>query len=346
MAAIFYDGFDHYVTADVTKMWTSSSGTVLQVGPSFARAPSGQGCSVQTGGAGQALLKNFGATYTQGVIGFAFYIPTATGAASKVLLTVSDGGSEQISVRTNASAVLTVGKAGTPFAAGTGTTVISVNTWYYGELKYTIHNTTGLFGLHLNGAVEVATTAANQNTRTTANNQWNGLYFGNNGGSQAAFYIDDTYTLDTSTGQNTDYLGPIRVWTGYAATPGTHTDFTPNGGTNVGNISEPYEDGDTSFNQSSTANQIDSFNFAQLPASTGSIFSVADLVVARQDSGAQRTFSPMQRRSGDTVSATVFSTSTSWQMFMDIHDQDPENGPGAWTVSNFNATERGEKLIS
>jgi hypothetical protein len=145
MALIFCDGFDWYLTADIEKRWTTGIGQAT-ISPTNARSPSGQGVYV-SGSNNAPLSKSFGANYTTGCIGVAY---RGAGANKSGIIVVLDGTTEQISVRTNSSSVLTVTRNGTVLA--TGSTVLSAGVWYYIELKFTIHNSAGVVELKLNGA--------------------------------------------------------------------------------------------------------------------------------------------------------------------------------------------------
>lgn len=349
MAVIFMDGFDYYqgganggaFTGDMGKRWTAVTGISgpMIIGAAYARAPSGQGLYIPSGASSPYPSKSFGANYVSGLLGFAFQATAAF--ASKTIATILDGTTEQISVRTNASTVLIVSQAGTTKA--TGTTVLTTGIWYYIELKFTINNTTGVVELHLNGATEIASTGS-LNTRGTANNYWNG--FSLLGTNQFGAYFDDVYALDTTSGANTTFLGPVQVVLRPMSTAGNYSQFTPNGGTNLGCVSEIFEDGDTSFNMSSTANQIDTFTTQDLPAAAGSVYALQPVIVARQDTGAARTIAPLLRISGSDYVGTTQSLSTSYQFLTQIYDLQPVGGTPAWDVATVNALEVGYKLIS
>jgi len=197
MGVIHKDGFDWYLIADITKKWTGYQGTTL----SLIASPSHGGQLLQTTGTGTGTLPNailykaFGTNYTQGLLAFTFNA-NGNGTASKILAVVGDGTSEQISVRTNASSILTVTRNGTLLA--TGTTVLGATTDYRVELKFSIHASAGTVLMHLNGASEALTyatgTSTTQNTRATANTQFNSY---GPGIAQAGYQYDDIVLLDT-----------------------------------------------------------------------------------------------------------------------------------------------------
>jgi hypothetical protein len=337
MAVIFMDGFDHYATADLTKRWTYATGCA--VAAAYARLPSGQGVVMGSPNSSNYILKSFGANYTAGLVGFAFN-SGSTSLVSRHIFTVLEGATEQCSIRTNASSVITVTQGGTVKA--TGSTVLSQATWYYVEFKFTIHQSTGIAQVKLNGAAEIASTSSLDLTGT-ANNYWNGI--GTVGNSTFNQMFDDIYLLDTTTGDNTDFLGPVRCVALAPAAPGTTTAWTPNGGTNYGAVSEAYQDGDTSFNQSSTANQIDTFVMQDLPADAGSVYAVQSIITARQDAGAARTIAPVLRPAATDRVGTTVALSTTYQMLTQIYDLNPED-TAAWATTDVAGLEVGYKLIS
>jgi hypothetical protein len=339
MALIFCDGFDWYLTADAGKRW-SGAGAQVTIGPQYARSPSGQGAYL-SGSNTNPLNKSFGSNYTQGCVGFAWQ---ASSTASKTdIVLVMDGGTEQCSIRTNSSGVITVNQGNNVRA--TGSTVLSANTWYYIEFKFTIHGSTGVAEVKLNGAAEIASTGSLDLTGT-ANNYWNGIRLGrNNAGAAGQGTYDDLYLLDTSTGSNTDFLGPVFVAACYPSGNGNHSDWTPNGGSNMGCVSEMYEDGNGSFNQSATASDIDTFEMQNLPAAAGSVFAIAQHTVAAQDGGGARTIRQKLRIAGTDYNGASVNTSSTYQMFSEYRDVSPATS-AAWSVSEVNGMESGYELVS
>jgi hypothetical protein len=153
------------------------------------------------------------------------------------------------------------------------------------------------------------------------------------------------YVLNTATGVNTTFLGPVRVAPLYPAAVGNHADWTPNGGSNMGTVSEPYEDGDTSFNQTSTANDIDSFVMDDLPAAGGSVFALGPRCIIRQDAGAARSYAPLLRIGSTDYVGSTLGLSSSYQNLGQVYDVSPDT-TSAWTISEVNGLESGYKLIA
>lgn len=345
MATIFLDSFDHYQS--LFSKWTNILNSNLQtyaIGAAYARPPGGQGISLVNNGGGQnqILRKAFGTNYISGCFGSAVYVPSSVALAG-TLLTILDGTSEQISVRVNGSGILTVTRGGT--VLGTGTTVLSAATWYYTELKFTIDPTAGVIELHLNGATEIASTGS-LNTRATAVTQWNGIGIGQFSGGPTIRYHDDIYVLNTATGINTTFLGPVRIGLLVPVGAGYYAQWSPNGATNFGSVSDmPVPDDDGTFTASATAGQIDSFQMSVLPEASGSVFAIQHVLRARQDTGAARTIAPLQRTSTTDYPGTSVALSSSYQYFLEPHDTDPSTSL-AWTLSGLTAAQFGYKEVS
>jgi len=339
MAVIFMDGFDYYQTADIARKWSSGGGQAT-ISAAYARSLSGQGVSI-SGGNVDALVKSFGSNRAgAGVVGFAWQASTVTG---KILIGIMDGTTEQFTIRTNASSVLTVNQGATVKAIGS--TVLAINTWYYVECKFTVHGSAGVAEVKLNGAAEIASTGSLDLTGT-ANNYWNGIRLGVKNDPSASGLFDDLYLIDAATGSNTDFLGPVIIAARAVAGNGNSAQWTPNGGSNSGSVSDLFSDGDISFNASATADQVDTFVLQDLPAAAGSVFAVGVHSIARQDAGAARSIAPVIRISGtDYVGATV-NLSTSYLDYGQIYDHQPVGGTPAWDVSTVNGLESGYKLIA
>lgn len=344
MAVVFMDGFDHYTTADLPKRWTAGfvQPTIASL---YARFPSGQGCNISY--ANTAVMhKTLPGTYTgTGVVGFAFYATTNVTSRTSTMA-IWDGASTQIDIRTDASSRLIVTRNATLLA--TGTTGLQLATWYYVELKFSIHPSAGTVLLSLNGTPEVLTyvtgTSTTQNTRTTANSQWSAIALASVNSTTNVMWVDDIYVIDASTGTNTDFLGPVRVVALNTATPGTYADFTANGSSsNYGAVSEMFQDGDTSFNASSTLNHKDTFTLQDPPMSSGSVYAVQTILTTRQDSGAGRSLSPVIRMSGADYVGTTGALGTSYVMKTDIYDANPTGT--AWDASTLAGIEVGYKLV-
>jgi hypothetical protein len=348
MSVIFMDGFDYYPASAIFRRWTSLLGVnaFIALGQSFGRHSGGQGASPYATTGSSTLVKSLAANYAQGVLGFAFEPYTAIGA-SRTLAIVYDGASEQISIRTDSSSRLIVCKNGTPIGSSNGG-LLSVGVYYYIELKFVIAGgTSGSFDLHVNGSSVLS--ASGVNTQQTANAYMNGfgLVSGTINATNSLF--DDVYFVDTSasiiSGDN-DFLGNRAVIAIYPAAPGAHSQWTPSAGTNFSAVSEPVEDEDVSFVQSTTAGQYDTYVYEKVPYSAGGIMAIQHCLTVRQDPGAQRVIKPVQRSGGTDYDGTAFNPASTYSVNTQIIEANPADSSNPYTIATLNASEFGVKLDS
>jgi hypothetical protein len=343
MTVLFMTGFDADTGAvsgtplsgTLASRWTGTWGGTPSADLVDAAPRSKLG--LRASGSNGWLRRSLGSNLTgAGVIGFA--VRTSNLVTSRVLFGVMDGENEQISVRTNASAVLIVSRAGTTVA--TGSTVLQLNTWYYIELKFTISATAGTVELHLNGAVEIPSTTG-LNTRNTANAQWNGV-----GPWLAGDWsvFDDIYVLDASTPPNNDFLGPVSIVALRPAGPGSSTQWTSNGAPNWAAVTDSQDD-DASFVAATTGGAVDLYAMTDPPASSGTVYAVQHLIRARQDTGAQRTIQPALKIGANTYFGAAINTGSGWTTYAQILDYSPATS-SPWTLSELAALEAGIKLLS
>jgi hypothetical protein len=345
MAVLFIDGFDHYQLSPYTdaaggtvndfqlKGWDNGNAILNYiVSPRFARGGTGMGLANMNAGAFTWRPITAGRTF---VIGLACRFPSAPD--SQIFGLRDSGGSDIVDVRGNGAGKLQVTRAGTVLA--TSTNSVSSGVWYYLELKVTINSSTGAYELRVDGTstnwVPAASGANTGNADAARFYIW---------GGKTNSWMDDLY-IANGTAPNNDFMGPCKVATLRPAGPGNHSDWTGNGGVNFANVGEVVPDGDTTFNQSATANQIDTFVFDELPASSGSVYAVQHSILAKKDAGAARTIAPLQRSGGTDYAGGTQSLTTSYAFVREVLDVNPADS-AAWAVSDVNDAEFGYKLIS
>jgi hypothetical protein len=354
VSLVFCDGFDHYFLTDILKKWTNigagASISNMSIEPEYARPPGGMGFVHNNANAGRYIYKTFSSTHASFVFGVAAYfnttVPTSTSVPMIMFFDSSSavGTTYQLCLRFDAGAHLVVAtgtSAGTVLATSSNT--FSANTWYHIEIKATIHNTTGTYEVRVNGSSTGWIPAATgKNTRGQTSNNYIDTIAIDSAGSGNAIWFDDLYFLSSSA-PNNDFLGPVKIVTSYPSGAGTYADWTGNFASNFTNVQEINGDSDTTFNQSATAAQKDTFSFDDLPA--GTLYAVQDVMMARQDAGAARTIRSTFLSGSNTYNGSNLSLAGSYQFLLEPRDQDPATG-SAYTVSNFNAQERGYELVS
>lgn len=357
MAVWFIEGFDHYLndtfgmpgavdtSVDLLRKWTGwingTPGNIYVIEPLYARQQPGQGLWTNGQSPSPVIYKNRPAgSQATLIFGGAMAFVTLPGTGSYCVI-FYDNVTEQCSLRGDSAGHLTISRAGT--VLGTSTNVISVNTWYYIEIKITIHNTAGVIELRVNGtSTGWIPSTGSLNTRSTANNYATGIGIG----GYASVKWDDLYMADITGSYNNDFLGPQIVACLRPVAPGTYTQFTPNFGPNFANVNEQYPDADLTFNADTVAGHIDTFAMADVPIASGVVTAIQHVIYAKQDAGATRTMTPMQHTgSGDTAGPTTFTLGTSYQYLLDCRDANPDTGV-PFTIAGINAAEFGYKLVS
>jgi len=339
MALEFIDGFDHYTDgANHQRKWDpSSSGSNAATTGRFGG--NAWGYQFQDLVLTSAQLS---AVATR-VVGWAWkYSPTAT---SNAIFIFRDGANTQVDLRFSSSGVFTVTRNGT--SLGTGTTMLSSGTWYYLEIKATIHSSAGSVVFRVNGSNDINLSGIN--TQATANATMDGLRFANPSGNYGV-YLDDVYVLNTSGATNNNFLGECRVFTTlpYAdsASAGTNTQWTPNSGTTHSTqVDETSPNDDTDYVLSATAGQIDTYKYPSI-SPAGTIICVQEVICDRKDDVGSRVICA-EYRAGSTnyAGATNFSPQSSYVMHRQIWETDPATS-AAWSTSGVNNGEFGVKVIS
>lgn len=346
MALLFIDGFDHYATADLSKKgWTLIATTgVMTVNASAGRR----------GGGGLQYSTTLSVEYDHAlpaalatvIVGFAF--KWSSGLSVPVMnLYDSIASTRQLTLGLNSSGMLTVRRGATSGTLlGTSTLALTSGTFYYIELKATIHPSAGTVEVRVNGDVWLSLTG--QNTRASANSWVNSIRLGvdNNANASASTTIyDDLYVADTSGSANNDFLGDSRVDTLYPSADGTYTAFTPSTGTShYACVDETLLDA-TDYVSASTSGNKDSYAFTDLSNSTV-IYGVQVNNACYKDDAGARTVANLVRSGSTDAQSSASGLATSSPVYkVSVHETDPATS-AAWTESGVNAAEFGTVVAS
>lgn len=350
MAGVYANGFDDLTTAQLTREVTqtiSGGGAAIAITSAAARNGT-SGLRFTHGNVGNYGLIRLSVpnqtTYTQGSSIMLQSLPPSGGY--ETVHAFCDTGTIQVDVRVLTTGALEATRNGT--VLGTSTNTLLAGSKYYLESQVKVDPTTGTVTLQVNGVAWLTLTG--QNTRATSTAQINQMQVnGVQNGLGPANYVDydDWYVNDTTGSANTGFEGDSKVVSAYPTGAGSHTQFTPNPGTNANyqNVNEATSDDGTTYNSSATVGQIDSFPVTQLPAGTTVHFLVMVLVASKNDANA-RTLAWFVRQAGvDYANANTFAPSQgSWGNFVQVYDVDPTGA--AWTLANANGDEYGYKEIA
>lgn len=348
MAGIFQNGvwsmgFDMDPTAaQIFTQATAGIGSTAQTRSSF-------GYSWQTGGGTCGILLN--TNLTSIIDGIGLYAGGSL-PSTAIVKTWYDAtaGAIQVALRVNSTGQLQFflgAGTGTPIGSASTAGTILPNTWYYLECTVVISATVGFVECKVNGITAI-TTAATQNTKSTANAFMNAVQIV---GPTNPCYFDDWYMLDTtgSSPLNT-YLGPVQV-RGDApnnnSAVGGRNAYTPTNPTNVNHSNVANIPANTSeYNADSTPGDYDMFRFPALPGSVATVLFTNLWVLTELDTSGARTVKLDTYSNGTDSATAAFSPPTGTPTYYNqVSTVDPHT-IAAWTVANAGALEGGIKTQS
>lgn len=344
MALLLFDGFDHYGTggnpATLGKWGASGSSPTAQTAPVRTGTH-----SLRTNAAGFLASKEFGPASTGCVVGFAIHNSAGTFTTTN-FLEIREGATVHLALALSAGAAVVLKRGATVIA--TGTTVLSVNSWYYIEIKAVIHDTTGSYEVRIDGVTEAAlTNAGPTDTRNVgATGQWGNILLGSFSTVLTTFF-DDVYVCDTSgAAPRNTFLGPVKVETLYpqtdAVAAGSNAGLTPSTGTDHGALVDEATPNITDYNSSPTVGVKDTYNYPALTL-TGAILGVqTNLYVQKSDAVARQVCAVVRSGSTDYDGANV-SPLTTFAYFSEVRPLNPNTGL-AWTAADIAALQVGMKV--
>jgi len=227
MSVLFVDSFDTYT--NLTDKYDSvASGVSIST---TARRTGANGMWANTFISSGYVLKNFTSRATY-IIGFAINCQSGMGVGVDIL-TLFDTATPQISLAIDSAGAIKVWRASGTFPTavlkgtllGTGSSIITpLNNFHYIEMKVTIHGSTGVIQVVLDGITVLNLTG--QNTQNTGNATANQIALGNIDGGTTQIYFDDYYILDSAGAVNNTFLGDISILARPPIANGTLNQYT------------------------------------------------------------------------------------------------------------------------
>ena len=334
----FSEGWDHSSSSGVefTSKWTGMVNSTFSISSTAGRFGNGIDLSFQT-----APYKTLDAQPTW-IVGTAVKI-LAFGAGFN-LIRVTDGGTAQDELKITSAGLVQILRNGTQLDIGT--VPLALGIWYYIEFKVTIHNSTGEAEARVNGVTHASVSGAD--TQNTANATADRIYVGID--INTTVYLDDIYMCDgvdsgVSGAPNDDFLDDVRVEACFPNGNGNSSQLVgqdANSTDNYLNVDETDPDDDTTYNESGTVGQKDTYTYTNLTPTTGTVYGVQILPYARKTDAGSRSIVTVARLSTTEEDGPVQALSTSYQYLEDIREGDP-NGD-QWTISNINSAEFGVKI--
>ena len=347
MALIYFDSFDTYQSADITKRWTDSSG-----GPTIEAG---------LGRTSQALNLDVSDSVYIGVpsadtyvVGFAWKATTLPTTYSKILAFANTADQYYLAVTSTGAIQARIGTSnaqtagGAAFSTQKGTTaggVVQADTWYYLECRCKVSNTVGEFEARVNGVTVLDTddlsdqdTSYNATTITAI-----GL-----GYNVAESYIDDFYICDTSGSVNNTFLGDVTITALLPEGNGTNSDFVGSDADSTDNyllVDDSAPDGDTTFVQSATIGAYDTYVYPPLATTVSAVLGVQIAPCAPKTDTGTRTYTTVVKLSGGSETDGAVTQAPSFGSYaygIEMWEEKP--GTGAWSVSDVDNAEFGLKV--
>jgi hypothetical protein len=334
MSLRFVDSFDHYAAGDVGEKWTATSGITIPTSVG-RRGTAGAQLGISSGDLLEKVL-DAQATWT---IGFAFKSAGQPNSAFD-LLRLRDAGTDQLTLRWNTDGTLSVTRAGT--VLGTSSFALAVGTFYYIELKATIHNTTGSFEVRVDGINRLS--GSNIDTQNTSNASANGIRFVGSSGLAQRYTLDDLYLCDGQGAANNSFLGDCRVDSYLPAADGANTGLTPSSGTtHFSLVDDATPNDDTDYNESATLGAKDTYGFADMAHNPASVFGVQINLNVKKDDAGFRQVKDVVRSAGTDFPGTAQAVSTSYSYKSAMRETDPATS-APWTKAGVNGAEFGMEV--
>lgn len=346
MALLFIDGFDHYGTGGATNPATTGKWVVGldTVNGSTTVVRTGTNSGVFGTSASTIITKQLPAS-GGAIVGGAWHATSAfPSAVPSDIIQVREGTTVHMTVGITAGGLLTV-KRGTTVLA-TGTTVLSLNSWYYIELKTIIHDVNGSYEVRINGVTEAALTNAGPvDTQNTGTGQWDRIQIASLGSGTNANYIDDFYVCDTSgAAPRNTFLGTVKVETLLPqAGNGTNTELTPSTGTDHGALVDEATPNTTDYNSSATVGQKDTYNYPPMTL-TGTIYGIQTNLYVQKSDAAARSVCAVVRHGGVDTDGVNVNPLTTFNYFSEMWQQKPD--ASEWTTADIAAIEVGMKVTA
>ena len=220
--------------------------------------------------------------------------------------------------------------------------------WHCIEVRLLVDNAAGVLQVKVDGTQVIDFGPGD--TQASVNADVQAFSFGDSihGGDAATLaYIDDIAFNDTYDAVNDSWIGRGGIPAIFPIGAGASTDLDlfPNGGeANWEDVDEVPPDDDTSYVFDDLIDDHDSYEMDDLIA-TGTVAAVQWLARARSDFVGAPEIARILRVGGvDYQGAADIAIDAAYDYYPEILDEDPNAGPGAWTVAAINGMEAGVKI--
>jgi Tfp pilus assembly protein PilX len=330
--ATFYDSFGYYATADLGKRFNGGvTGAFTAIQPTGGPR-GGPALAVYDNGTARWISPSNQADWRYG-----FRYTTSTLVAQPIV-ELRDTGTSQIEIYSTTLGGFEVRRNGTLVASSANALVVG-GSWYHLEAQITVDNA-GSVVLILNGVTVINVSGVD--VQATANAYANEFVLRGASSAISRAYAD----LWVRNGADaSSSLGMVKAEAFFPTGDGALTDFTPDSGsTHYTRVDEATPDGDTTYNESSTAGHRDSFTFQPFTLSAGGAIALVQVAstIRKTDAGA-RSIKLFTRISATNYDGSAQTIADSYLIYVEHWLLNP-NTVATWTESGVNNGEFGYKL--
>jgi len=356
MALLYMDSFDGYAWANQTRYpYIGSYGTESLVtgrtGNAY-RITNPVNRNVQS--VGLVIAPWRPANTASGIIGFAVRSSSWSllDDTSASLISVWLGSLCQVYLRMNNDGTLSAHNGNSDALYGYTSAALQDDTWVYVEFKWVIHASSGSLVIRFNNQQVYSFTGDTLPDPVGYTAEWTSVRVRGAGwaaSGSATMDVDDLYLLDLTGSYNTDFWGDTTVAALHPNAAGNSAQWSRGGsdsGTNYGQVNETDPNGDTNYIYTTTAGNVDLYNFPSTV--TGAVINGVQVVaVAKKgDTGVASIAAQARESSSDYTHGAPLgiASNTVYGTFVFPYDRMPAGG--AWSESGFNAVEWGIKKTS
>ena len=366
MALLLMDGFDSYAPSGT--LWNDANMVMAMARNWDVRSTNNTGAltPIATGRAGGLAFYAYGDNSYYGyiqrtlaapaatiILGCSWQAPNTTGNVNFPIFTLLDSaGTEMGRVYLTASGGQLV------YRNGSGTTILttsftggfSLNVWYTLEVKVTAGTTTGYVEIRINGGTVGSASSVNTvGAALTTGAQT--LAIGPRAVATANFnteYVDHLIVMDNTGATLNDFQGDRRIVTLTPFGPGTYSQWTPSvtAAQNWEPVSEAKLDQDTTYNATSTAGNLDSYDLSNLPLASVPVYAVQVSAHVRQDDTGRQARLLLRTNNSDQLVSPATSLNSDYSTRLSaLLAQNPATS-AAWMAGDINALEAGIQLTA
>lgn len=285
------------------------------------------------------------------IVGFAFYtnhnwFEVSATSRSPLLQFVDSDGEVMVSIYPAAGTLnVRSGDIGDGAKLGFADALIATKVWHYLECKVNFHASTGTLALRVNEEEVLTLTGLNTATTTSGDLRPSAIVIGGGTIGQRV-EVDDICIMDDAGSVNNDFIGDVRIERLNPSGNGNSSQFVGSDADSTDNyllVDETVVDDDTTYVESSTAAEKDTYAFGNSSESPASIAAVSVKSWARKTDAGSRNFVHTARSSTTEGDSAVLYPSVDYRFMESIFETDP-NTAAAWAMAAVNAGEFGFKV--